>query len=79
MVVPAAVAERARLEHAARVRGTVNGEPYRSSLMKYSGVFHLGLHEATLARAGVEAGTRVRVTIALDDQPIPTDVMPADS
>lgn len=78
--VPAKVAERAGLVHAARVRGTVNGAAYRSSLMKYSGVFHLGVHQATLAAAGIDvtAEAPVRVTIELDDEPLPTDVVPDD-
>ena len=46
--------------------------------MKYSGVFHLGVHKATLASAGVAAGSRVAVTIERDDQPLATDVVPDD-
>jgi len=78
VVVPAAVVAAAGLKYGARVRGTVNGEGYRSSLMTYSGVFHLGIHKATLAAAGVAMGARVTVTIELDDQPLPTDVLPPD-
>ena len=78
VVVPAAIAEAARLAHGARVTGTVNGVRYRSSLMKYSGVFHMGVHKATLAAAGVGPGERVRITIASDDEPLPTDTVPAD-
>jgi hypothetical protein len=78
VVVPAKTAEQAGLKHAARVRGTVNGAPYRSSLMKYSGIFHLGVHKATLAKADVAPGARVEVTIELDDELLPTDVVPDD-
>jgi len=78
VIVPSAVAKRAGLGHGARVRGEVNGAPYRSSLMKYSGVFHLGVHKATLARAGASGGERVEVTIEIDDQPLPTDIVPGD-
>jgi len=78
VVVPQRIADAAGLEYAARVRGTVNGSPYRSSLMKYSGVFHMGVPKASLAQAGVKPGTRVALTIELDDQPLPTDVVPAD-
>lgn len=78
VVVPAAKAEAEGLQHAARVRGTVNGAAYRSSLMKYSGVFHLGVHKATLAEAGAVPGQRVEVTIELDDRPLPTDSVPDD-
>jgi bifunctional DNA-binding transcriptional regulator/antitoxin component of YhaV-PrlF toxin-antitoxin module len=78
VVVPHEVAEAAGLRTKARVRGTVDGVPYRSSLMKYSGVFHMGVHKATLAKAGVEPGARVEVTIEIDDEPLPTDIVPDD-
>jgi hypothetical protein len=78
VVVPAATAAAAGLAYGARVRGRVNGAPYRSSLMKYSGVFHLGIHKAALAAAGVSEGAPVEITIELDDQPLPTDFVPDD-
>ena len=78
VAVPAEVAEAAGLAHGARVRGKVEGVPYRSSLMKYSGVFHLGLHKATLAEAGVAKGARVALTIERDNEPLPTDAIPDD-
>jgi hypothetical protein len=78
VVVPPKAAEAAGLKYGARVRGTVNGTPFRSSLMKYSGVFHMGVHKATLASAGAKGGDRVRVSIELDDQPLPTDTVPDD-
>jgi len=76
--VPAEKAEAEGLRHADRVRGTVNGAAYRSSLMKYSGVFHLGVHKATLAEAGAKPGQRVEVTIERDDRPLPADTVPED-
>lgn len=78
VVVPEKVAAAAKLRYGARVRGTVDGAPYRSSLMKYGGVFHLGVHKATIAAAGAKLGDRVEVTIELDDEPLPTDVVPDD-
>jgi len=78
VAVPAAVAEAAGVAHAARVRGSVNGASYRSSLMKYSGVFHMHVHKATLAEAGAKLGDRVRVTIEPDPEPLPTDAVPPD-
>jgi hypothetical protein len=78
VIVPAKVAEEAGAAYKDRVRGTVNGAPYRSSLMKYSGVFHLGIHKAALAEAGVKPGVRVEITLELDDEPLPTDVVPPD-
>lgn len=56
----------------------MNGAAFRSSLMKYSGVFHLGVHKATLAEAGAKGGDRVEVRLELDDEPLPTDVVPRD-
>ena len=46
--------------------------------MKYSGVFHLGVHKATAQSAGVGHGDRVAVTIERDDKPLPTDIVPQD-
>ena len=78
VVVPAEIAAKADLAHGARVRGTGDGVAYRSALMKYSGVFHLGVHKATAAGAGVAGGDRVEVTIERDDEPLPTDIVPED-
>jgi hypothetical protein len=78
VVVPEKVAKAAGLRHSKRVRGTVNGAPYRSSLMMYGGIFHLGVHKATMAAAGVKPLERVKVSIELDDEPLPTDKVPID-
>ena len=78
VVVPPNAAEAAGLSYGMRVRGTVNGVAYRSSLMKYSGVFHMGVHKATIALAKVTTGSAVALTIELDDQPLPTDTVPKD-
>ena len=78
VVVPGRAAEKEGLRHSARVRGEVNGVPFRSSLMKYSGIFHLGIHKATLEKANAKPGQRVEVTLELDDAPLPTDVVPPD-
>lgn len=78
VVVPPEVAEATGLRYGARVRGTLDGVAYRSSLMKYSGIFHLGVHKATIAAANVTTGDDVNVAIELDDQPLPTDTVPAD-
>ena len=66
VTVPREVARAAAVAHGARVRGTVNGARYRSSLMKYSGVFHLGVHQATLRAAQVKVGDRVDITWLTD-------------
>jgi bacteriocin resistance YdeI/OmpD-like protein/uncharacterized protein DUF1905 len=78
VVVPKAVAVAAGLRHGQRVRGTVNGAGYRSSLMIYGGVFHLGVHKATLAEAEVSAPAAVHVSIEADTEPLPTDAVPQD-
>jgi hypothetical protein len=78
VVVPPKSAEAAGLVYGMRVCGTLAGTDYRSSLMKYSGVFHLGVHKATLAAAGVGIGAIVEITIEHDDQPLPTDTVPPD-
>ena len=77
-VVPVKSAEAAGLRYGMRVRGTLAGTAYRSSLMKYSGVFHLGVHKATLAAAGVGPGAIVEITIEEDGEPLPTDTVPPD-
>jgi hypothetical protein len=76
VVVPDDVAAAAGLKYKDRVRGTVNGAPFRSSLMKYSGVFHMGVHKATLAAAGAALGDEVDVRIERDPEPLPTDRVP---
>ena len=78
VVVPADTAEAAGLRYRDRVRGTVNGARYRSSLMKYGGVFHMGVHKATLAAAGATPGDTVAVTVERDPDPLPTDVVPPE-
>jgi hypothetical protein len=78
VVVPPAVAEAAGIKHQSRVRGACNGVAYRSSTPVYSGVHHLGLHKAMLAAAGATPGDTVTITIELDIEPLPTDVLPDD-
>jgi uncharacterized protein YdeI (YjbR/CyaY-like superfamily) len=46
--------------------------------MMYSGVFHLGVHKATLAEAEVTPPAKVRVSIEADTEPLPTDAVPPD-
>ena len=78
VAVPEEIAAATGLAHGARVRGKANGVAYRSSLMKYNGIFHLGVYKATTGAAGVGRGDYVTVTIELDDQPLPTDMVPND-
>jgi len=78
VVVPPEIASAAGLKYGVRVRGTLNGVDYRSSLMMYSGTFHMGVHKATMASAGVAPGANVDVAIEIDDKPLPTDTVPPD-
>jgi len=78
VIVPPAVVRAAQLAHGARVKGTVNDVEYRSSLMKYSGAFHLGVHKATVQKASVGPGDRVEVTLERDKESLPTDIVPTD-
>jgi hypothetical protein len=79
VAVPETAVVRAGLRYGARVRGTLNGVSYRSSLMKYGGIFHLGVHKATLAEAKVsKVGTRVTVDIEIDPEPPPGEAVPPD-
>jgi hypothetical protein len=78
VVVPAEVVERAGVAYGMRVRGTVERVPYRSSLAKYSGVFHLGIPKASLAEVGAVQGDTVKLSLEPDPEPLPTDLVPAD-
>src|SRR4029078_10904063 len=78
VVVPKPIAVAAGLRHGQRVRGTVNGARYRSSLMSSRGVSHRGVHKATPAEAEVSAPAGVQVSIEADPEPLPTDAVPPD-
>lgn len=78
VVVPPDVVAAVGLKHGTRVRGTLNGAVYRSSLMVNRGVFHLGVHKATLAAAGIAAPAAVDVTIEVDREPHAADTVPND-
>jgi uncharacterized protein DUF1905 len=54
-------------KHMTRVRGTVAGADYRSNLVKMRGTMYLGVHKATIERAGV--GDDVDVTARIDPGP----------
>jgi hypothetical protein len=78
VVVPDEVATAVGIRHGSRVRGTCNGVAFRSSTPKYSGVFHMGIHKATLAEAEVKPGATVTIAIEIDSEPLPGDEVPAD-
>jgi len=62
------------LKQQSRVRGTINGTPYRSSIARYDGVTYLGVHKATVERGGLGIRDSVEVTIELDAEPRELDI-----
>jgi hypothetical protein len=50
------------------VRGTINGFPYRSSLMPYGGVHMMPVNQALRRGAGAEPGDVVEVVMERDDE-----------
>jgi hypothetical protein len=71
------VAEKLGAKHRTRVRGTLDETEYRSNLVSMGGRLVLGVHEATLRAAGRDTGDAVRVTMAIDVDPLPNDEIPA--
>jgi hypothetical protein len=60
----------------AKIRGTVNGAPFRSTVAIYGGVGYLGVAKALREAAGAEIGDEVDVDVELDDAPREVDVPP---
>jgi hypothetical protein len=58
----------------APVRGTVNGFPYRSRIMRYGGTYYLGLNSEVRQGAKVDAGDIATVEMELDDAPREVEV-----
>ncbi|MBS1904325.1 MAG: DUF1905 domain-containing protein [Bacteroidetes bacterium] len=52
-----------------RVRGTINGTPFRSNIVTYSGILYLGVHKATVRTAGLIGGDVVTIEIEADPDP----------
>jgi hypothetical protein len=63
-------------KHRTRVRGTLDEAEYRSNLISMGGRLVLGVHKATLEAAGRDTGDTVRVTMAIDAEPLPNDEVP---
>jgi hypothetical protein len=70
------VAEKLGVKHRTRVRGTLEEAEYRSNLTSMGGRVVLGVHKATLHAAGRDTGDTVRVTMAIDAEPLPNDEVP---
>jgi bacteriocin resistance YdeI/OmpD-like protein/uncharacterized protein DUF1905 len=65
-------------KHRSRVRGTFGGVEFRSNLVSMGGGLLLGVHKATVHGAGASIGDAVEVVMQLDDEPLPTDVVPPE-
>ena len=74
--VPAKVVEQLG-SNRPKVRVTINGYTYRSSVASRSGAFMLGISAEVREQAGVAAGDRVNVELELDTAPREVTV-PAD-
>jgi hypothetical protein len=61
----------------APVRGTINGQPFRSSVAVYGGRYYLPVKRALRDAAGVAAGDAVVIELESDDEPRTVDP-PAD-
>jgi hypothetical protein len=70
------VADELGAKHRTRVRGTLDDAEYRSNLISMGGRLVLGVHKATLKAAGGDTGDTVRVTMAIDAEPLPNDEVP---
>jgi hypothetical protein len=62
------------LKQHSRVRGSIDGTPYRSSTARYGGAMYLGVHKATVEKGGLAIGDSVEVTIELDTEPREIDI-----
>jgi hypothetical protein len=70
------VAEKLGAKHRTRVHGTLDEAEYRSNVISMGGRLVLGVHKATLHAAGRDTGDTVRVTMAIDAEPLPNDEVP---
>ena len=77
VVLSDATAVAAGVKQHDRVRGTVEGVPYQSSIGRYSDELHVGVHTAVLHEIGAVVGDVVEMTIELDPDP-PGQVIPED-
>jgi len=75
VVLPSSVWEALGASARMRVRGTLAGVPYRSSVMPMGGGrYALGLHKATRESAGVAVGDSVAIEVEVDDEPRDVEV-----
>jgi Bacteriocin-protection, YdeI or OmpD-Associated/Domain of unknown function (DUF1905) len=60
----------------APVRGTINGQPFRSTVAVYGGRYYLPVNRALREAAGVAPGDTVVIELEADDQPRTVDPPP---
>jgi Bacteriocin-protection, YdeI or OmpD-Associated/Domain of unknown function (DUF1905) len=70
------VARKLGAKQRTRVRGTLNEVEYRINLISMGGRLVLGVQKATLQAAGRDTGDAVRVTMMIDAESLPNDVVP---
>jgi hypothetical protein len=74
--VPAGVVEALGAGKRPPVHVTINGHTWRSTIAAYRGDYFLGVSAENRAGAGIAAGDRVDVDVALDTEPRTVDVPP---
>ncbi len=74
---PAKLIAKEGWKYGQRLRGTVAGIEFRSSLTKYSGVFHVGVPAVIVRELDVEPGIELPVVIEIDPDP-PGERVPPD-
>lgn len=58
------------------VTGTVNGQPYRQTLVKYAGAWRLYINLGMLSRSPERVGEQIAITIAFDPEERPVAAHP---
>ncbi|RLT27559.1 MAG: DUF1905 domain-containing protein [Chloroflexi bacterium] len=58
------------------VQGTLNGAPYRQTIVRYAGAWRLHLNGPMRQAAGIEAGDTASVTVEFDPTPRATPMPP---
>jgi hypothetical protein len=72
-----AAVTRAGWKYGQRLRGTVGGAEVRTSLTRYSGIYHVGVPAAVVRALGAGAGTKLKVALEIDPDP-PGERVPPD-
>lgn len=54
---------------AIQVKGTLNGKPYRQTLVKYAGMWRLYLNTPMRKSAGIDVGDMAELAIEFDNEP----------